>query len=97
MAVAALRTLQFVEISAGAIIQSKYHVRINQALFACRCATVSVLMSFSLSPPYSVSNSSSLNAFEKLQGINNYADWRGNMETMLLTLRQWGMVALMGP
>ena len=42
--------------------------------------------------PYSVSSGSSLNAFEKLQGVENYPDWCGSMETMLLTLRQWGMV-----
>ncbi len=35
---------------------------------------------------------SSFNAFEKLLGVKNYPDWRGNMETMFLTLRQWGMV-----
>jgi hypothetical protein len=42
--------------------------------------------------PYSVSTGSAFNAFEKLQGTKNYVDWRVNMETMLLSLQQWGLV-----
>ena len=32
------------------------------------------------------------NAFDKLQGVKNYADWKGNMHIMLLSLHQWGMI-----
>ena len=42
--------------------------------------------------PYSVSTGSAYNAFDKLQGVKNYADWKDNMHVMLLSLRQWGMV-----
>lgn len=31
-------------------------------------------------------------AFDKLQGIKNYADWKDNMQTMLLSLQQWGLI-----
>src|SRR5882757_8923112 len=43
--------------------------------------------------PYSVSTGSAFNAFDKLHGIKNYADWRDNMQTMLMSLRQWGLIA----
>ena len=42
--------------------------------------------------PYSVSSGSAFGAFDKLQGIKNYANWKTNMHTVLLSLRQWGMV-----
>jgi len=34
---------------------------------------------------------SALNAFDKLQCAKNYIDWKTNMRTMLMSLRQWGM------
>ena len=43
--------------------------------------------------PYSVSTgSSAFNAFEKLPGIKNYADWVDNVQMMLLSLQQWELV-----
>ena len=42
--------------------------------------------------PYSVSTGSAFNAFDKLHGIKNYANWRDNMQTMLVSLRQWGLI-----
>ena len=42
--------------------------------------------------PYSVSSSSAFSAFDKLQGIKNYVNWKTNMHTVLLSLQQWGMV-----
>ena len=42
--------------------------------------------------PYSISTSSAFNAFKKLQGVKNYADWKDNMHIMLLSLWQWGIV-----
>ena len=42
--------------------------------------------------PYSVSTGSAFSAFDKLQGIKNYAHWKMNMHTVLLALWQWGMV-----
>ena len=41
--------------------------------------------------PYSVS--STFNEFNKLQGAKNYATWKGNMRILLISLRQWGVVA----
>ena len=32
------------------------------------------------------------NGFNKLQGVRNYVIWKSNMRTVLLSLRQWGMV-----
>ena len=43
--------------------------------------------------PYSVSSGSAYSAFEKLQGAKNYATWKHNMQTVLLSLRQWEVVA----
>ena len=42
--------------------------------------------------PYSVSTGSAFGAFDKLQGVKNYPHWKTNMHTVLLSLRQWGMV-----
>jgi hypothetical protein len=39
-----------------------------------------------------MSMGSAFNTFEKLQGAKNYTDWCVNMETMLLSLQQWGLV-----
>lgn len=41
--------------------------------------------------PYSVS--SSFNEFAKLQGAKNYATWKKRMRLILLSHRQWGVVA----
>jgi hypothetical protein len=43
--------------------------------------------------PYSVSTGSAFGAFEKLQGTKNYVTWEDNMQAVLLSLRQWGVVA----
>src|SRR5258706_13059525 len=51
-----------------------------------RCLTMSSTL------PYSVSTGSAFNAFDKLHGIKNYPDWRDNMQTMLMSLRQWGLI-----
>ena len=42
--------------------------------------------------PYPISSGSAFSAFDKLQGIKNHANWKTNMRTVLLSLRQWGMV-----
>ncbi len=42
--------------------------------------------------PYSQSTGSAFNAYEKLHGIKNYHDWRTNMKTMLMSLRQWVLI-----
>jgi hypothetical protein len=42
--------------------------------------------------PYSVSGGSAFAAFDKLQGAKNYATWKNNMRTVLMTLRQWDVV-----
>ena len=42
--------------------------------------------------PYSVSTGSAFSAFEKLHGIKSYHDWRDNMQTVLMSLRQWGLI-----
>jgi hypothetical protein len=42
--------------------------------------------------PYSVSRSA-FNEFDKLQGAENYATWKNNMRTILMSLRQWDVVA----
>ena len=42
--------------------------------------------------PYSVSSGSVFSAFDKLQCIKNYANWKPNMHMVLLLLQQWGMV-----
>jgi hypothetical protein len=43
--------------------------------------------------PYSVSSGSAFNTFDKLQGPENYARWKNNMRTVLMSLRQWDVVA----
>jgi hypothetical protein len=43
--------------------------------------------------PYSVSTGSGFCAFDKLQGAKNYATWKNNMRTVLMSLRQWVVVA----
>ena len=43
--------------------------------------------------PFSVSSGSTFNAFDKLQGAKNYATWENNMCSVLLSLRQWDVVA----
>jgi len=50
------------------------------------------IMATTLPPPYSVSTGSSFTAFEKLQGTQNYVKWHNNMVTVLMTLRQRGVV-----
>jgi len=42
--------------------------------------------------PYSVSTGSAYTAFGKLQGAKNYISWKKNMRTVLLSLRQWGLI-----
>ena len=49
-------------------------------------------MATTLPLPYSVSTGSSFTAFKKLQGAQNYVKWHNNMVTVLMTLRQWGVV-----
>lgn len=43
--------------------------------------------------PYSVSIGLAITAFDKLQGIKIYCTWKMNTRTILMTLRQWGVVA----
>ena len=43
--------------------------------------------------PYSVSSGSAYSIFDKLQGAKNYVAWKRNMRTMLMSLRQWGIVS----
>jgi hypothetical protein len=43
--------------------------------------------------PYSVSSGgSAYTTFDKLQGTKNYASWKNNMRTVLMSLRQWEVV-----
>jgi hypothetical protein len=42
--------------------------------------------------PYSVSTGAAFTAFEMLQGTKNYATWKNNMRTVLLSLHQWGLI-----
>ena len=44
--------------------------------------------------PCSVTSGFAYNAFDKLQGVKSYADWKVSTHTMLLSLRQWGMIDL---
>lgn len=43
--------------------------------------------------PYSTSSGSAYSAFDKLQGTRNYVAWKNRMRTVLLSLRQWGVVS----
>ena len=40
-----------------------------------------------------MSTGSAFSAFEKLQGAKNYTTWKNNMETILLSLWQWSVIA----
>src|SRR5882757_1032723 len=43
--------------------------------------------------PYSISSGSAYSAFDKLQGTKNYIAWKNRMRTVLISLRQWGVVS----